>query len=125
VFVDVLNGVTKMPEVAEVVSFEDRFLSFAAHLEDKLSSSSKAKFPDCPSCWRTLSWEEGPKYVRLVVESGGSRSAYGFIEKASGDILKAESWKKPAKHARGSIYAADYGLSLLQRLQRGVPALTP
>ncbi len=32
-------------------------------------------------------------------------ASYGFIDKG-GQVLKAESWARPAKHARGSIYNA-------------------
>lgn len=50
--------------------------------------------------------EDGNRYVKLVREDaeGGSRSVYGFIDKTNGDILKAASWRAPAKHARGNIW---------------------
>lgn len=37
-------------------------------------------------------------------------SAYAFIDKKTGDIYKPATWKAPAKHARGNIYAEDGGL---------------
>lgn len=46
----------------------------------------------------------GQKYLRIVSDNGTQRSVYCFVDKASGDILKADGWKRPAKHARGSIY---------------------
>ena len=45
----------------------------------------------------------GRKYVRLV-ENG---SVYCFVRKSDGAILKAATWKAPAKHARGSIYGEN------------------
>lgn len=42
----------------------------------------------------------GKKYIRIVKEG----SVYCFIDKSNGDVLKAVSWKAPAKHARGNIY---------------------
>lgn len=62
----------------------------------------------------TVRLDKGKRYVRIVnhktsVSTGeccGS-SAYGFIDTTNGDILKSESWKSPAKHARGSIYDAN------------------
>lgn len=58
--------------------------------------------------------EVGPKYVRVVrqekrLDTGEihARSVYCFVQKDNGDILKAASWKAPAKHARGSIFNAD------------------
>ena len=45
----------------------------------------------------------GRKYAKIV--NGGS--VYCFVDRTNGDILKAASWKAPAKHARGNIYDAD------------------
>jgi hypothetical protein len=50
----------------------------------------------------------GKKYTRIVeCDAGGPRSVWCFVEKATGNILKAEGWKRPAKHARGNIYDAN------------------
>lgn len=50
----------------------------------------------------------GRKYARVFMERAeGSRSVYCFVDRKTGDVLKAASWKAPAKHARGNIYAAD------------------
>lgn len=47
----------------------------------------------------------GHRYVRVVRRSAGvGADVWGFIDKVSGDILKAASWSAPAKHARGNIY---------------------
>lgn len=51
-----------------------------------------------------LSIMEGKKYLRIVKEDISSRYAFCFIEKATGNVLKAASWSTPAKHARGNIY---------------------
>ena len=52
-----------------------------------------------------IDFEEGSKYIRIVSTSPyGSRSAFGFIEKETGNILKSASWKAPAKNfSRGNI----------------------
>ena len=51
----------------------------------------------------------GQKYVRIVSKTPGLEggSAWCFIDKATGDILKSDSWKRPAKGARGNIYAEN------------------
>jgi len=46
----------------------------------------------------------GSKNVKIVEQGQGSRSVFCFVRIADGDILKAASWKAPAKHSRGSIY---------------------
>lgn len=52
----------------------------------------------------TLEIMTGPKFYRVVRVSPGERSVFCFIEKSTGNILKAAGWKGPAKTARGSIY---------------------
>lgn len=55
----------------------------------------------------------GKKYARIVVSSApghdSRRSVYCFVNKENGDVLKAASWKAPAKHARGSIFSKPEG----------------
>lgn len=49
--------------------------------------------------------EAGSKFLRIVRTSAGSRSVACFVEKSTGNILKADGWKKPSKISRGlSIY---------------------
>lgn len=51
--------------------------------------------------------QPGRKNVRIVQcdsDTGGQRSVYCFIDKATGDIYKAAGWKAPAKGVRGSIW---------------------
>ena len=58
----------------------------------------------------------GTRYKRIVIQrpvnSGviPDRSVYCFVDTTNGDVLKADGWKKPAKHARGNIFNADNGL---------------
>jgi hypothetical protein len=42
----------------------------------------------------------GSKYIRLMFD----RSTWGFLEKKTGDIYMAASYKAPAKHVRGNVY---------------------
>ena len=73
--------------------------------------------------------EEGPKFVRIVRvivrrDSGQivSRSAHCFIEKETGNILKAAGWKAPEKkNPRGNVFAENplqgvtqYGVTYLR-----------
>ena len=60
---------------------------------------------------RNLIVHRGRRYDKIVLEEVGSatepfhHSVWGFIDKTNGNILKAESWKKPStKNARGNIY---------------------
>ena len=62
------------------------------------------------------------KYARIVlVQHGDQGSAYGFIDMTTGDLLKSDGWKKPAKHARGNLFSDNplagcgpYGMAYLK-----------
>ena len=48
--------------------------------------------------------ESGRKYHKLIMETGaGSRSVHAFVDKKSGDVYKAASFKAPAKHVRFNL----------------------
>lgn len=74
----------------------------------------------CDECGFTIrepfSIQYAPKWAKIVKGTG----VYGFVALAdfenkqlgqvkTGDIHKAASWKIPAKHARGSVFADDFG----------------
>ena len=63
-----------------------------------------------------VEFEPGSKYVKVVkISSGGSRSVHSFVEKETGAIWKAASWKAPAKNfARGNVFDANTYLNRLQ-----------
>lgn len=62
-----------------------------------------------------LALERGRRYDKVTRAYGSSqgRSAHCFIDRTNGDVLKTESWKKPAKHARGNIYDASNGVDAM------------
>ncbi len=55
----------------------------------------------------TVSVELGKRYARVIVSTEGtdSRSVHSFVDMGTGAILKAASWKAPAKGIRGSVLA--------------------
>lgn len=57
-----------------------------------------------------LSITTGQRYFRIVNSDSG---CFAFIDRLNGDVLKAASWKAPAKHARGNIFDASNGLELV------------
>lgn len=84
----------------------DARLSAYLGLAQELVTTGWGGHPGCP----VLSCIQGKRYVRIVMTQqygDWSRSAWAFVEIATGDILKAASWASPAKHARGSIYSED------------------
>lgn len=79
-----------------------RWLAAAQAVSDAYTAKN---FPNLSN--DVLSIEPGRKYAKVVRESYGCRHAFCFIDLATGDILKAASWKAPAKHARGNIFAPN------------------
>ena len=63
----------------------------------------------------TISATRGKRYARIVRKNGGSPngSVHCFVDMTNGDVLKAASWKAPAKHARGNIFDEHNGLGLM------------
>lgn len=80
----------------------DRWLAAAQAVSDAYTAKN---FSDLRN--DVLSIEPGRKYAKVVRESYGSRHAFCFIDLATGDILKAASWRAPAKHPRGNIFAPN------------------
>ncbi len=63
----------------------------------------------------SLIQQPGRKYIRIVAhrEEGGQTVesyAYAFIEAATGNVLKPDGWKTPARHSRGCIFDEKGGL---------------
>ena len=82
---------------------EAALASFLAAAQLVVDQERNAKFPRLSRA--VLSADPGRKYVRIVIDAGeGQRSVYGFVDMTNGNVLKAETWKKPAVHARGNVH---------------------
>ncbi len=57
---------------------------------------------------RVLSFTKGRRYAKVVEEG---RGVFAFVDLETGDVLKAASWKAPAKHARGNLKDKNQGLA--------------
>jgi hypothetical protein len=87
-------------------------MQFEAALKNFLSIIDKAcqeydtrnYAPGDEPYFKPLQVEEGRKFLRIVATHGAGRNVYCFVEKETGRILKAASWKAPAKGGRGSIF---------------------
>lgn len=80
------------------------FLKLAQELIVAAHARRGFKFPH-----DVLTIEPGRRYIRVVSnrQPSGGRSVYCFVDTTNGDVLKSESWKKPAKHARGNIFSEN------------------
>ena len=49
--------------------------------------------------------QPGNKYLKVVhVSYGNSRSVHGFVDKCTGDLYMAASWRRPAKGVRFNLH---------------------
>ena len=47
--------------------------------------------------------ETGRKYHKIIMDANGSRSVHAFVDKKTGEVYKAASFKAPAKHVRFNL----------------------
>ena len=89
--------------------FETRLREYVAVVQGVVDAHFKACYPNLTAPRFTID-PKGRKFVRIVrSDDSGSKSVHSFVERATGDVLKAAGWKAPAKHARGNIWAEDTG----------------
>ncbi len=92
-------------------TFEARLTEFVAAVDAFTDTYYRDTFPRLHKLHLVpkITLERGKKYIRVVTAEGSSRSVYCFLD-FQGNIYKSESWKKPAKHVRGSIFDENYSL---------------
>ncbi len=47
--------------------------------------------------------ETGRKYHKIIMNANGSRSVHAFVDKKTGEVYKAASWRGPAKGQRCNL----------------------
>ena len=91
------------------MDFETRLQAFLTGAQAILDKYMAEHYPN--NTVEKLTLGRGSRYVRIMRVGPGTNSAWAFIDKTNGDVLKPASWKTPAKHARGNIYDESNGLS--------------
>ena len=91
-------------------TFDQALGEFIAAIQKRDDARAQKDFPNlCVNGQMSKFYadQNGRKYIRIVREQtkGEGRSVHCFVDVSNGDILKADGWKKPAKHARGNIYS--------------------
>ena len=78
--------------------------NLVALLQSRFNSAFTQKYPNVRV--PVISYTMGRKYARIVRTCSG-RYVHGFVDLENGDLLKAASWKSPARNfARGNIHNA-------------------
>lgn len=90
--------------------FDKALASFLKGCQKRIDDEFKMHYPNLKP--NKLEMKEGPRFVKIIskVQSGSGTSAWAFIDKTTGDVLKPASWRAPAKHTRGNIFDQDNGL---------------
>ncbi|MGW8180806.1 MAG: DUF7717 family protein [bacterium] len=96
-------------------TFDEALEDFVEMARNKINTYYAERFSNLTA--PVLSYETGRRYVKLITSNDGTtgKSVYCFVDKTNGDILKAATWRAPAKHARGSIYDEDCGASAVNQ----------
>lgn len=94
-------------------SVDREIKAFAKEIQDMVDKRDKKDFAVLWESAMEKGWDRytligidwGRKYARIWrgQPDKTDRSVHCFVNRENGDILKAASWKKPAKHARGNV----------------------
>jgi hypothetical protein len=97
------------PTTTEAPSFNEALAGFVSQAQAVMDEHKAKHYPNIPR--DVLTVKMGRRYAKIIrtSECGNHRSVHCFVDRTNGDVLKAASWKAPAKHARGNIYRADNG----------------
>ena len=88
--------------------FDAALARFVADVQVLVDAHMQRDFPRNPR--KVIGVMRGHRYARITVDDvrdgkpAGQRSCFCFVDSTNGDVLKSESWKAPAKGARGNVY---------------------
>jgi hypothetical protein len=111
-------GFPKKIAVVEPDGFREHFQSWFEACREKRTDYYASEYPSLVETTRyELETEERQRYIRIVateysVKTGEmiTSSAWAFVDKTNGDVLKADSATTPAKGARGNIFDEHNGM---------------
>ena len=92
----------------KMAQLREEIEQFVSRVQEMINEHYTESFPNLTA--PTILVKFGRKYAKVITE-GSQASVYGFVDAHTGDIYKAATWKAPAKHIRGSIFADDGGMS--------------
>lgn len=115
--INLLTTKTRLPHAvwgANADQSIDRLNRWLTAAQTIINENYASRFPSLtPS---VLEMSDGRRYIRVdvIVDNGrGQRSVFAFIDKWTGSVLRAATYKAPAKHARGNLFDASSGVSEL------------
>ena len=111
-------------------NLNERIENFLQLVNQNMHRYKRKNFPstysETPEDHQYVIADTGRKFLRIAStdRDGNLRSVYCFIaltdgntksmgSYSTGDIMKPATWKAPARHSRGSVFADDFGLRVL------------
>ena len=90
--------------------FDSKLAVFVEKVQEMRTAHYAESFPNAKPGTMLYDTPITTKIGRRYVGLWTGKSIFCFVDKTNGDILKAATWRAPAKHARGSIFALDNGI---------------
>jgi len=95
-------------------NFNEKFQSWLESCQNLINDYYAKHYTNLtPPVLKTKTGSKFIKIISLQTAQSLSGSAWAFINKENGDVLKPASWNVPAKHARGNIFSADNGMATM------------
>lgn len=82
-------------------------MAFVVRCQTLIDNYMQQSFPN--NAREVLTVKKGSRYFRIF--KGGS--AYAFIDRFNGDVLKPATYKAPARHSRGNIFDENQGMKFM------------
>lgn len=87
-------------------------VKYAEAVQAKDAEMTSASYGPSPKYSVTV----GKRYDKVVHDYGhGGMSVHAFVERATGDVYKAEGWSRPAKGVRGNVATEENLAALMAR----------
>lgn len=83
-------------------TFDVALSDYVAGVQTKVDAVYAVKLPGVKA---PVVSADGQKFVRVVLDRNGVKTAHSFVNRETGDVLRAASWKYPSKKVYGSVYA--------------------
>ncbi len=84
-----------------VENFEATLTEFVSFCQNLSDTHMEKNYPSLAK--EQITVRPGQRYAKLVKNG----SAFCFVDRENGNVLKAASWNAPAKGARGNIFIRD------------------
>ena len=80
---------------------ENELKDFVGEIRDIVQGHYRDNYPMLTM--PEVDYDSGRKYWRIFVQSGSNRTAYGFVRKDDGAILRAATWKQPQVKTKSAV----------------------